>query len=769
MATNVISVPMNTNPNIGGSIQSGAIIGNYFYGFLNDPQNKKILQFTLTGTLVNNNWLNVSTLPDAPMIYYMISYENYLFFTATNNFTNIYRVTVNPDGSYVAGSGIVWFTKSSFYPHFISIENTGNGPIMYITQLFGTWSVYSLPINSNGTSGTISSSLYTPFKDNNNRQYIITGITYYNSKFYLSFTNGQYNQGIILEFNSNFVLTSNNTKSHSYNTTLSWANNLGLSTENSSYQVRMVVSQNYMYVSNTEARISQLNLDGTVNNINYYTIPSGANGSYIFINESYIYGLYGLYIYIIPLPPPPIQYAKIQMSFNSIINSSPVGGLVFEGYYSYQTNNNRVVSFYSSTDMSTNLLIPHTDSFVTGALTLLGKTSANTAGITGIDTASTHAGVFVKDIPFVNALFKSNPYVLLKPSGCVMFDNYGVVNTNVLATSYFTNKYVMSNGNVYSNKNNSFFSFSNFTFNASTVSALPTVNALLPIDYTFFNTIKQIAYTAKYNGAVVLDSFFVFYLDSSNNYHMCAQYGKTTNKNLLVSSDASCDNFPNTGNFGNTAVTQSTDPSNNTITATSGDAATATVTTSAVSNAGTTTVTQTLNVTGIVAQVNLNALNSNICFSEGSIVSTDQGDVEIQNIDTSYHTIRNNKIIALTETQSMEDYLVKIKMNALGNVPTQDTETTGNHMIFNGMNMIKAKTLINGGTIEKIEYRGLPLYNILLEKHDVMLVNGLVCETLNPENPIAKYYRLMGEHPEKKIEMEHMWRKRTQLIIHPIC
>ena len=40
---------------------------------------------------------------------------------------------------------------------------------------------------------------------------------------------------------------------------------------------------------------------------------------------------------------------------------------------------------------------------------------------------------------------------------------------------------------------------------------------------------------------------------------------------------------------------------------------------------------------GTVAQVNLNALNSNICFSEGSIVSTDQGDVEIQNIDITYH------------------------------------------------------------------------------------------------------------------------------------
>jgi hypothetical protein len=47
-----------------------------------------------------------------------------------------------------------------------------------------------------------------------------------------------------------------------------------------------------------------------------------------------------------------------------------------------------------------------------------------------------------------------------------------------------------------------------------------------------------------------------------------------------------------------------------------------------------------------------------------------------------------------------------------------------------------------------------------------MSVNGLITETLNPENPIAKYYTIMEKNPEKKVEMENMWRKRTQEIIH---
>jgi hypothetical protein len=467
-----------------------------------------------------------------------------------------------------------------------------------------------------------------------------------------------------------------------------------------------------------------------------------------------------------PAPPPPIQYARMKINYSSILNGNPVGGLVFDGYYSYQTTDNKVVSLYSSSDLSTNLIIPSTDPFVTGALTLLGKTSSNIASNAGIDTTTTHAGIFVKNLPFVNALFKSNPYVLLKPSGLVMFDNYGVVNSNVLATSYFANKYVMSNGNVYSNKNNSFFSFSNFTFNCNSVTAFPTVNTLLPIDYTFFNSVSQIKYNAKYNGAVVLDSYFVFYLDSSNNYHMCAQYPSGTNTNILLYSDSSCDNFPNTGNFGNTLGTMSTDPTVSTIAAYSGPAATPVVTTSAVTNTGTATVTTVVTAAATIAKVNLNALNSNICFSEGSIVTTDQGDVEIQHIDVTYHTIHNNRIIALTETQSVDDYLVKIKKDAFGNLPNKDTEMTGNHMVFNGLSMVRAKTLINETSIEKIPYRGLPLYNILLEQHDIMIVNGLITETLNPENPIAKYYMLMAEHPENKIEMENMWRKRAQEIIH---
>ena len=41
------------------------------------------------------------------------------------------------------------------------------------------------------------------------------------------------------------------------------------------------------------------------------------------------------------------------------------------------------------------------------------------------------------------------------------------------------------------------------------------------------------------------------------------------------------------------------------------------------------------------------------------------------------------------------------------------------------------------GVVE-IAYNGEPLYNVLLEKHGHMMINNLICETLHPENIMAK-------------------------------
>ena len=43
--------------------------------------------------------------------------------------------------------------------------------------------------------------------------------------------------------------------------------------------------------------------------------------------------------------------------------------------------------------------------------------------------------------------------------------------------------------------------------------------------------------------------------------------------------------------------------------------------------------------------------------------------------------------------------------------------------------------------VKKIDYDGDILYNILMDDHETVNVNNLVCETLHPHHEIAKLYK----------------------------
>jgi hypothetical protein len=146
-----------------------------------------------------------------------------------------------------------------------------------------------------------------------------------------------------------------------------------------------------------------------------------------------------------------------------------------------------------------------------------------------------------------------------------------------------------------------------------------------------------------------------------------------------------------------------------------------------------------------------------ICFIAGSNVVTDQGIVEIQNVNESLHTIRGKKIVALTRTKLSQNYLVQIEKDSLyNNVPNKKTTMSPNHQIFYCGKMVAAKELL--GEVEgvnKVEYDGEVLYNILLEKHDKMVVNNLISETLSPNNIIALIYNSkLGQEEKNRIIVE---------------
>jgi len=133
---------------------------------------------------------------------------------------------------------------------------------------------------------------------------------------------------------------------------------------------------------------------------------------------------------------------------------------------------------------------------------------------------------------------------------------------------------------------------------------------------------------------------------------------------------------------------------------------------------------------------------SNVCFPAGTPIKTDQGIVPIEKINPEHHTIHCKKVVAITKTVTSENYLLCFDKNSLGkNCPSDKTIMTREHKIcFKGKMMEAYKFLDYNENVYKVNYTGEILYNVLMEGHEKINVNNIVCETLHPKNIIAKLY-----------------------------
>lgn len=129
-----------------------------------------------------------------------------------------------------------------------------------------------------------------------------------------------------------------------------------------------------------------------------------------------------------------------------------------------------------------------------------------------------------------------------------------------------------------------------------------------------------------------------------------------------------------------------------------------------------------------------------ICLPAGTPINTDQGEINIENIDTLKNTIGNQKIVAVTKTITPDKKLVCFEKYSMGlNIPNKRTIMTPSHQIYYKGKLIQANHFVGRlGGVFTIPYKGDVLYNILLEKHSLMKVNNMILETLHPENPVAK-------------------------------
>ena len=158
---------------------------------------------------------------------------------------------------------------------------------------------------------------------------------------------------------------------------------------------------------------------------------------------------------------------------------------------------------------------------------------------------------------------------------------------------------------------------------------------------------------------------------------------------------------------------------------------------------------------GTITLINRNPPKPPICFPAGTPVTTDQGLIAIEKLNTDKHTIRGKEIVAITQSRPLQKHIVCFEKDSLNkNVPSQQTLCSMEHKVFYKGEMTKARNLVD--LCENVtfnDYNGETLFNVLLKKHDKMMINNLICETLHPENIAAKISQMKdGQKKNKAIQ-----------------
>jgi len=138
----------------------------------------------------------------------------------------------------------------------------------------------------------------------------------------------------------------------------------------------------------------------------------------------------------------------------------------------------------------------------------------------------------------------------------------------------------------------------------------------------------------------------------------------------------------------------------------------------------------------------INVPISNICFVGNTPIVCDQGTIPIRSIQPDIHTIFNKKIVAITQTITDDKYLVCFEKDSLGkNLPAKKTVMTPHHKIMYKKKLVMAGYFLGHFKgVSKVPYSGEVLYNVLMENHELIVVNNMLTETLHPKNVIARLY-----------------------------
>ena len=132
-------------------------------------------------------------------------------------------------------------------------------------------------------------------------------------------------------------------------------------------------------------------------------------------------------------------------------------------------------------------------------------------------------------------------------------------------------------------------------------------------------------------------------------------------------------------------------------------------------------------------------LISSICIGENTLIATDSGEVEIQDLTPS-HSVDGERVRDVTKqyigVSAEVQRMVKIAQNALHpGVPNRDTFLTDYHMVYHPLynygKGVQASQMVNRETIEYVAYEG-HVYNVLFDRYRHIEGHNLTLGTLPP-------------------------------------
>lgn len=161
---------------------------------------------------------------------------------------------------------------------------------------------------------------------------------------------------------------------------------------------------------------------------------------------------------------------------------------------------------------------------------------------------------------------------------------------------------------------------------------------------------------------------------------------------------------------------------------------------------------------GNISKIDLRKLKppTDICFPGSTPICVDQGTIRIDELQPGTHTVRDQPIVSITQTVTQDDHLICFKPHSLGpQIPCQPTLMSRKHQVSYKGRMREAHSFVNRVKgVSTVPYTGEILYNVLMETHNHILVNNMVCETLHPQNAFVQLYLEAKEKDAKDANKE---------------